>query len=114
MIIVYLIPAAFLSLFLHELAHVIAIKSIGGKIVLFKPWPHELNGRLYFGRVRSIMYHVDPKKFWINSISPVIKSLVFGIGWVTIAYFIQLELLVFAAAELVDLLWWVKGYIFGF
>ena len=43
MIIVYLFPAAFISLFLHEIAHVIAIKAIGGKIVLFKPWSCSFN-----------------------------------------------------------------------
>lgn len=99
-----------LSLFTHELSHVIANKIIGRTIITFKPWPHTYRRRFFFGRVSSI----GPREhlIWVN-ISPVIKNIIFGSFWVTLALCLYTPLFAFAITELGDLSWWFKGFIFG-
>lgn len=99
-----------LSTFTHELSHVIANKMVGRRVVVFKPWPHFHRGRLYFGRASS----TGPTEglLWVHA-SPLIEQGIMIALWVTLALTLYLPLLVLAGAELIDTIWWLKGYFFG-
>ena len=51
-----LYPAFYLGIFLHEGSHALVAAGRGQKILDFAPYPHSMNGKSYFGRVR-IGYH---------------------------------------------------------
>lgn len=47
-----LYPAFYLGIFLHEGSHALVAAGRGQKILDFTPYPHSMNGKSYFGRVR--------------------------------------------------------------
>ena len=59
--------AAALWLLAHEAAHAGAAWALGAQVTGFRPWPHRVDGRLYFGRVT-----------WRGALSPRRRALAAG------------------------------------
>ncbi len=97
-----------LTVFLHEASHALVSLITRNKIIAFKPYPHEAEGR----RVRGCVYtDVKNRKYWhINHIAPLIKNALFIPLWiyVAIAWFPPTAIL--ALYELSDVHNWIRGY----
>ena len=108
------VGGAVVALVLHETAHAIVVGlAPNAKMTKFRPWPgfyrrrdgmeHWYNGLiLYEGKLGGFeaAFHV----------APIIKA-----GWLLTAWVLAgvlwWPLWVFALCELVDLLWWLRGYV---
>jgi len=94
-----------LTLVLHELSHAVATWATGGKVTLFRPWPHRHEGRFYFGR----MMREGGQDLAVHA-APLAKATGLLLVWALLAL-CWLPLLCLWAWELVDLAWWWRGWI---
>ena len=99
-----------LSLLTHEVSHVVANKLVGRTITAFKPWPHLHNGKFYFGRASSI--GPSAGLMWVHA-SPLIKGALLCPIWVALGLWVYTPFFLFMATDLIDMLWWFKGFVFG-
>ena len=101
-----LVLGAPLTLLLHEFSHVVETWATGGRVDVFKPWPHRWDGRWWFGR---IMRTGGGDKAVAQA--PAFKAgtmiLFWGSFWVWSAW----PLWPLIAWEAVDLAWWLRGWI---
>ncbi len=94
------------SLFTHELSHAIVAWSSGADVLLFRPWPHFRNGRLYWGRVRvAWVDHVNP----LTHVVPLYKDAILVVLFLAGALLLWLPLLTGAIWQVVDAAWWLIG-----
>ena len=109
--IVLIPPAAWLTLLLHELSHLLVMKYTGAKIVRFRPYPHFSDGKFWFGYV-SCMWAAkeEPTDYKYSHIAPLAKSSVFAVIWFFLGFLVWSPLYVFAVWELIDWLWWFVGW----
>lgn len=103
---------AVLTLSLHELSHVLAVKLTGGRITSYTPWPHVHEGKFYFGRVGVAYLDAVPLSHRWSHLAPLLKSGALGASWAFLAQYHYAPLWVLAGWEFVDTLWWQVGYYF--
>lgn len=103
----FAVVGAALTLILHELAHCFVAWSAGGSVESFKPWPHKVDGRFYFGRMTYTGCAPNEKAF---TIAPLIKAISLASLWVILGLMFW-PLLALAGWELTDIINWVQGYI---
>lgn len=109
------VVAAYLTLFLHELSHVIVSKAVGWTITAFRPWPHRCNGRWWFGRYESVWqrdYEIPAASRW-RHIAPLVKTCVAAPAWTIAAIWLHPIFVVPAIWEALDATWWWIGYFSG-
>lgn len=99
-----------LTLITHEMSHALVNKIAGRTITEIKLWPHFHNGKFYFGRVSST--GGKESLMWVHT-SPLLKGVALSALWIVLAIFYYEPLFVLAGAELIDMLWWFKGFLFG-
>jgi hypothetical protein len=104
----FAVVGAPLTLVLHELSHCFAVWAKHGWITSFKPWPHKVDGRFYFGRMTYAGCAPDEKAF---SIAPLIKAITLLGLWLVLALALFWPLLALAGWESTDIINWVQGYI---
>lgn len=94
-----------LTLVLHEFSHVIATWATGGKVTLFRPWPHRYEGRWWIGRMMR-----DGGSDLAVKTAPGVKAhaLLLAYGVAANAWAPLFMLVVW---ELVDFGWWWRGWI---
>jgi uncharacterized membrane protein YhhN len=109
--IITIVTAAVLTLVLHEASHAIVVKALDGDVFLFKPWPHFHNGNFYFGRVSYSLNKFRSPRY--IHIAPAIKSAMLCVVYLSLVTTWCKFLLMFAAFEAIDHLWWWKGYLIG-
>jgi hypothetical protein len=107
-IIVFLV-APWLTLFVHESSHALMAKKHGGAITSFKPWPHRDGDQWWFGYVRWNWTKGSTRSRWIPG-SPLLFNTPLAIGLAIGARWWP-PLIVWAAWEAVDHLWWWRGYL---
>ena len=107
---VYLIAlggSAWLSLFFHEGAHVVAYYLSGARVVEFKPYPNkDANGQWWIGRTRW----VDGTLRRYHHSAPLYADLIVGGAALTVGLLLWQPALVLAVTSAVDALNWVRGF----
>lgn len=103
----FAVVGAALTLVLHELAHCVMVWAAKGWIESFKPWPHKVDGRFYFGRMTYSGCAPNERSF---TIAPLIKAISLFSLWLVLG-FIFWPLFALAAWESTDIINWVQGYI---
>lgn len=69
---VALVPGYFFQVFMHEGAHALILLMHGGKVRSFNIFPHQANGRFYFGRVTYENYdQIDNTGRALISFAPI-------------------------------------------
>jgi len=121
------LPAAVLTLALHELAHCIAVWSAGGRVTGFRPYPHFHDGKggVFFWYKKGLRWRwagmsyegVDMQGRGSMYIAPLIKAAIILTLWTLGAILGGIyELthwgvfIVPAFWELTDILNWIQGY----
>ena len=125
---VLVIPAAFLTLALHELSHCIAVWRAGGRVTGFRPYPHLHDGAggVFFWpqdgwklRWAGMSYEgVDMRDRASMYIAPLVKALIVFVLWGALCGILGgvytwehwWALLVPWFWELTGILNWVQGY----
>jgi hypothetical protein len=104
-IILCAILGAPITLVLHEFAHCVAAWATGGRVTLFRPWPHRYGGKWYLGRVQRV--GGDDQQI---AIAPLIKAnvLIWCYALAAAAWWPVVGLL---AWEIVDAAWWYRGWV---
>lgn len=103
---IVVLPAGALRLLAHEASHAVAVVVTGGTVVLFRPWPHRgPSNRWYWGAV----YRTGGDDLAI-AIAPLARATAFLVGWALAGALGWHPLLVFAAWELTDVVWWWVGW----
>ena len=112
MYIILFIFSAYLTLFLHEFAHYVALKIAHIEITSFKPYPHRNEGKLYFGCVYfNIPRLCESGETLIPIYSASLwKGFVLLIFWMWMALNVWLPLCIFAATEFIDCIYWWFGF----
>lgn len=101
------IIGAALTLVLHELMHCFVVWAHGGKVTSFKPWPHKVEGRFFFGRM---VYESEVDLGRGMKLAPLPKALaLFGV-WGGLG-FLWHPLWCLAFWEATDWINWLQGYI---
>lgn len=101
---------AVITLLTHEGAHYVVNRAVGRTITEVKLWPHYHNNKLYFARVSSTGSGEDLD---IVHLAPVVKAFLLMLIWIIGGLYFYSPIFVLAIIELVDMLWWLKGYFFG-
>ena len=108
--IVLLVLCGPLTLILHEAAHaLVALFSKRGSVEEFKPWPHTHNGVKYFGRVT--LSGLTPREFKVCLLAPLLKSSLLSVIYASLAIATHPLSLIPMLWEILDLIWWVRGYV---
>lgn len=119
-----ILPAWFLQNCIHEGSHILIAHLLGWKILEFKPYPHKHRGRFYFAR-----YSADSSTGWKPKYIPRFHAL-YGAPFSAAVYWILLLVGVkyvlgifdinvsvyfapFILVALVDMIWWIRGLLFG-
>lgn len=100
------IVGAPLTLVLHELMHCIVVWANGGWVTSFKPWPHFVEKRFYWGRMAYA--GCAPTKWFYAA--PLTKALVLLVIWAGLG-FLWMPLWAPGFWELLDAGNWLQGYI---
>jgi hypothetical protein len=97
------------ALLTHEASHVVAAKLKGGRVLVFKPWPHFYNGKFYFGRTQTAWLKKPDR---LTHIIPLYKNLLLLPLFGGLA-FAWLPFLAIAGWLVVDSIWWLMGGMMG-
>lgn len=94
--------AAALQTLIHEGAHALACRLVGGTVQDFKPYPHRSGGRWWFGRMRC---SVPPGKRQIVTLAPMVVAAAEVLLFVVVSPFVVLPdwLVALSCVPLVDL-----------
>lgn len=125
--IVFAVLGAPLTLILHELSHAVTIWTLGGSVTSFWPIPGKSMGRHYFplgiGAPEDSHWRLGyatwefrggrPANYAWTSIAPLFKSLVLGVVWGALSWFVYAPLAMFAIWEGLDAGNWLRTYFFS-
>jgi len=103
---------AVLTLNLHELAHCLVIWIKGGQVTSYKPYPHFVDGKFFWGRMTYDLTFVPTRTFaGVMAIVPQVKVVFFLALWVWLGLILWHPLFALAAWECADLLNFLQGLI---
>lgn len=102
----------FLEMFFQTFSKVYVIWIFGARLVEFRPWPHKLRGRWWFGRTMSYWYNFPQKHKYIF-IAPLISSCFTAYVWLMLGHSDFLPLKILGLWSLISIVLWFKGYFFG-
>jgi hypothetical protein len=108
---IFIALGAAITLFLHEFSHVVMCWANGLKVHSFKPYPHKADGKWYFGRITRDRTD-DIEALQQINISPLVKGIGMAVIWGIAGIFYH-PLWWLGAWEIIDCLWWWKGYFFS-
>ncbi len=115
-----LLPGAFITLVLHELAHCVVVWAKGLKVTGFYPFPHLKDGKggIFFWPRKGLSIRWAGMKYdgrnltneaWMTFII-ILRASIFLVAWALLAIFFYWPLAVLAFWELTDVINWVQGY----
>ena len=116
---VFLIPAWFLQLIIHECSHAVSAVLQGYKVTGVYPYPHKIDGHLYFARcaVEGLPYPAKPENiFFAAPLLGATLPILFIPGAIPFTANVLpvmgalLAMWVMAAG---DVIWWMRGYWWG-
>ena len=110
-ILIFALPAWYLALLTHELAHVVAAWAIDIRVLGFYPYPHKYVGRFYWGRVQVESTVLNTCERVAFSGAPAMKQIVLMVLWSLAGVGLGAYVLPFIFCELVDAFFWWKNYI---
>ena len=102
------VVAAWLTLLIHEGSHALMARKQGGTIVSFRPWPHRDRGKWWFGAVQWLQPPSSSQTRWLYG-APLLFNTPLAIG-LAIGAIWWPPLIIWATWELIDHIWWWRGY----
>jgi hypothetical protein len=90
--------------------HALVAVACGWRVTEFKPYPHKLYGKFFFGAMSYLADNQTKTQLWIFLLAPMMFSFCMGLLFWVLGYAVSSYLYPIAIAFSLDWLWFLKGY----